>query len=489
MDTRHTVRNEGVRRPNSDEETISSPRPVENQPLDSTAFQTLSNLAQQMFQLQQDAMERERRRDEKEERREEERLERETRLQLRMEEQERTRLEQQLQIAQQKLEHEDARDKKQARQKIAASMAHWLDSDQPASYLTKFEETMTRAKIPQEEWIDRLIPLLTGKAMQTYTAHVAPEAKSSYTSLKEAMMNAMGRSKEACVRAFWSYKRKPMEQYTDTIRELQWMAERMLESCTTAKEAVAAITTGKFLSMFNLEDADFVRCRKPTATLDYANLMEERMANKHQSDRQTRHWNGRNERQPHLQEERSWRREKTLPHQDERHWRQSQPHPSTRRENVSKPPSTPLTHRETEPERNNADGRPVVCYGCGQRGHKRPQCPTQIRRVTSPKPKKALYVEGTIGSSHCPRLLIDSGAAQTVVHSRHIQFEDLTGEKVRLTGFDSNAHEYPLAKVQLQVGLHSDIYEVAVSSTLDVDALLGLDLELLDYLLHLEKQG
>ena len=72
---------------------------------------------------------------------------------------------------------------------------------------------MTRAKIPPEEWIQRLIPLLTGqgyadlhwsrhtrskdhlylteeammtagKAMQTCTGHVTPEAKTTCTSLK-----------------------------------------------------------------------------------------------------------------------------------------------------------------------------------------------------------------------------------------------------------------------------------------------------------------
>ncbi len=58
------------------------------------------------------------------------------------------------------------------------------------------------------------------------------------------MMPTMGRSKEAYVRDFWSFKCKPMELYMDTIRAVD--GEKMLESCTTVKEAIATITIGKF---------------------------------------------------------------------------------------------------------------------------------------------------------------------------------------------------------------------------------------------------
>ncbi len=75
------------------------------------------------------------------------------------------------------------------------------------------------------------------------------------------------------------------------------------------------------------------------------------------------------------------------------------------------------------------------------------------------------------------------------MHSKHDQPNNFTGEKVRLTRFDSNTHEYLLVNVQLQEEPHCDTYEVAVSSTLDVDTLLGLDLELLAYLFYLKKAG
>ena len=68
-----------------------------------------------------------------------------------------------------------------------------------------------------------------------------------------------------------------MEPLTDVLRELQWMTTRLLEDCKTMEEAIAVMTTGKFLSLFSLEDAGYVRQRKPSTTLDYTNFMTDRM--------------------------------------------------------------------------------------------------------------------------------------------------------------------------------------------------------------------
>ena len=56
-----------------------------------------------------------------------------------------------------------------------------------------------------------------------------------------------------------------MEPLTDGLRELQWMTTRLLEDCKTMKEARAVMITGKFLSLFSLENADYVRQRKALA--------------------------------------------------------------------------------------------------------------------------------------------------------------------------------------------------------------------------------
>ena len=97
-----------------------------------------------------------------------------------------------------------------------------------------------------------------------------------------ALLKALGRSKEACKREFWSFQRKDADATTYIIRELLSMAETFMENCNTIKEAAQTVATGKFLSLYSLEDANHVRARKPETFLDVANFMTERQAVKNQ---------------------------------------------------------------------------------------------------------------------------------------------------------------------------------------------------------------
>ena len=48
------------------------------------------------------------------------------------------------------------------KRKLADKIASWTDKDQPASYLRKFEDTLSTAGISKDEWASRLVLLLTG---------------------------------------------------------------------------------------------------------------------------------------------------------------------------------------------------------------------------------------------------------------------------------------------------------------------------------------
>ena len=58
--------------------------------------------------------------------------------------------------------------------------------------------------------------------------------------------------------------------------------------CMTVQDSA----TGKFLSLFNLDDAEYVHSKKPTSSLDYTTLMKERIAIKY-GDWQFRPWRSR----------------------------------------------------------------------------------------------------------------------------------------------------------------------------------------------------
>ena len=101
-------------------------------------------------------------------------------------------------LAEQRMTWDNARLRRTELDQIAKKITPWQDHDQPVPFLCKFEDSMMAAEIPRDHWPKRLLPLLTGKAAAAYTCHVHTEAKDDFPKLREAMLTAMGKSKDAC---------------------------------------------------------------------------------------------------------------------------------------------------------------------------------------------------------------------------------------------------------------------------------------------------
>ena len=67
---------------------------------------------------------------------------------------------------------DDSRRDRDRKRKLEDNIAPWMDKDQPASYLRKFEDTLSTAGISKDKWTSRLVPLLTGIASTAYTTSV-----------------------------------------------------------------------------------------------------------------------------------------------------------------------------------------------------------------------------------------------------------------------------------------------------------------------------
>ena len=100
----------------------------------------------------------------------------------------------------------------------------------------------------------------------------------------------------------------------------------------------------------------------------------------------------------------------------------------------------------TESNSNNSE-RPITCYGCRERGHKRPDCPKRVRRVRSPQPKHAFMVQEKIGEIECKKMVLDSGSDITIINSKLITDDQLTGETDTVHTVDDRPILFPLAKV------------------------------------------
>ena len=123
------------------------------------------------------------------------------------------------------------------------------------------------------------------------------------------------------------------------------------------------------------------------------------------------------------------------------------------------------------------DRKPVVCYGCGEAGHIRPNCPLKIRRVRSLEHNELMTVNGWIGGVQAKGLRVDTGADRTIVRSEFVPKAAFTGEKVVLDSWrGSQLSKHKIAHLAIKVGSVEARAMVAVDDNLDYPALLGSDL-------------
>ena len=102
-------------------------------------------------------------------------------------------------------------------------------------------------------------------------------------------------------------------------------------------------------------------------------------------------------------------------------------------------PKTPSSRRQVY-------DKVPVCFQCGQRGHKRPNCHNKIARIQIPTGGSCPRVEEKIVKVHCSTL-VDTVAEKTVVSAELVQPEQYLGKTISLTGFDSRKMHALFAKV------------------------------------------
>ena len=117
-----------------------------------------------------------------------------------VEEQNRARMKYEIEIQKKQAKMEKDRLEEVERKMKAKRMEPWRDSEQPEAYLTRFESVMVDAAIQKRDWITRLVPLLTGKALVAYSNYVLFDAFNNYETMKEAMLEAPGLSINHCRR-------------------------------------------------------------------------------------------------------------------------------------------------------------------------------------------------------------------------------------------------------------------------------------------------
>ena len=124
---------------------------------------------------------------------------------------------------------------------------------------------------------------------------------------------------------------------------------------------------------------------------------------------------------------------------------------------------------EQKPSENKRYGKQgPQCYKCGGWGHMQDKCPSRILFIQPPRMQTAAgrepwSISGKINGKQVDDMLLDTGAAITVVSEDIISKEAKNGNTVALRGLRPGITMFELAEVQLELGGGTMDLEVAVA--------------------------
>ena len=245
---------------------------------------------------------------------------------------------------------------------------------------------------------------------------------------------------------------------------------RRLHGLATKEEITEKIILSRFLSLLPADCYSFVVTKQPRTGLEAAKLVQE------------------------FEETRSFSRRR-LP------WKQdSSNHTSThyKREQGSGGAtggvSSGASPKESNASQNSNAGAPmsgsgkyvkgdrqakkvITCYGCGEPGHIRPNCPNRIRRVRSSVSENQMEVDGWLAGKAVKGLGVDTGADRSVVSPEYVPEGAYLKQSVILDSWRGKQFsKHRLARMSLRVGDTETVAVFAVAEKLDCPALLGKDL-------------
>ncbi|CAI5637698.1 unnamed protein product [Oreochromis niloticus] len=143
------------------------------------------------------------------------------------------------------------------------------------NYLLRFERVAKTWRWPESEWACRLVPLLSGKALEAYTA-MDEERAHHYEGLKAALLTKFDISPETYRQKFRSNTVPPGESPTETYYRLKGLYRRWIRPEQHTKEEMGeAIILEQLIRVLPGEVRTWVREHEPADGLTAAKLVSQ----------------------------------------------------------------------------------------------------------------------------------------------------------------------------------------------------------------------
>ena len=377
-------------------------------------------------------------------------------------------------------------DRSRMRDRAISALAHYRDQDDVEDFLLTSERKLRAGEIPEAEWVAIIASKLGGRAgCQWQELCMTVEG---YEEVKSEMLRVFGYTPKLAGESFYGFRSERLRGMTadQLYRRGTQLLRRMLGAPNLSARREFALLKPWVYSIVSRKARSMIDSRSVTTSGELIEVLQDYLVT--EGDRTEGHaavFKGQAQVRESVREH--FGNEKKAVsvtcfkcgkpgHKAADCWQKGVAPPSGSSKSVSGSVGTPTK---------------VVCYTCGVEGHKSTSCPVKQEKV-NPKEGQAKPVRqlGARGSGDAllkgllegveASIILDSGAAMSIVPESMVKEKKLTGEVVLLRAFQSKvAIKLPTAKVLFEIGTLSWEEMVAVAPVevgRETEVLYGLDL-------------
>ena len=342
-----------------------------------------------------------------------------------------------------------------ARKAVRTAVPKMTPTDDVETYLAMFEKVAVRERLPRDQWAEVIAPFLASGPQQVYF-DLPDDQAADYSVVKGEILARLGVNVLVRAQRVHQWEFNPAEparpQYYNLLKLLQkWLPPDVLSPTAMLDRIVA----DKFWRALPLPLQRWVGQTSPTSALEMVDLVERYGA--------TEELKG-----------------------------------GTLGKGVIKPRKSPPQTlrpelRKTAQDVPFGDRDSIICWRCQEPGHVRANCPLLGEPMdVNFGYRQSLYarrvdVSEVNHDEHLCRVevgdtpvaaLLDSGSQVTLVRASLVRPTEFTGRRVGVFSIHGDLKEYPTALLSVNTCAGRQVHEVAVTTSMPYDVIIGRDFPL-----------